>query len=301
MRGRFSAELTTREAEKLIEEVSSLKPGFISVTGGEPLVRGDIFHLLEYAREMGVYVGIVTNGSLVNEEAAARLSELDVHVSLSFDAATKETCERIRGKGAWERAIAASRLLKDNNVPLNPVMTVTSLNVHEAGDFVRFSADLGGDHASLIPLIPSGNAGVDLMPTPSSLASAVRSVEEAAEECGFHVSIWCTPFAQALVGSHYVHPGGCSDLSMDLDPLGNVLLCDVLDFKLGNILEDGGKQAWRKMRGSQLYREFRDASRLTGKCKECPLKQACRGGCKARAYLAHGSFHSPDPLCPLPA
>lgn len=299
VRGRFSAELGTKEAERLIEEMSSLRPGFISVTGGEPLVRDDIFHLLEYIRNMGSYVGIVTNGSLLDKEAAARLSKLDVYVSLSFDAATKETCELIRGQGAWDKIMAAAHFLKECDVPFNPVMTITSLNFHEAGDFVRLSAELGSNHASLIPLIPSGNASARLMPTPSNVVSAVKSVEDAAEEHGISVSLWCTPFAQAFVSSPYVHPGSCSDLSMDVDPLGNVLLCDVLDFKLGNVLEEGGKQAWRKMRASPIYKEFKDASKLSGKCRTCAFRQTCRGGCKARSYLTHGSFAIPDPLCPL--
>ncbi|MEM3511316.1 MAG: radical SAM protein [Candidatus Jordarchaeales archaeon] len=298
VKGRFTAELETKEAKRLIEEIGGLKPGFLSITGGEPLVRNDIFHLLEYAGDL-MHVGVVTNGSLIDVEAAARLSRLDVYVSLSFDAATKETCELIRGKGAWERAVAAARALKENGVPFNPVMTITSLNVHEAGAFVNFAADMESGHASLIPLIPSGNADARLMPSQSSLASAIKSVEEVAEDRGFPVSLWCTSFAQALVKSPYIHPGGCSDLSMDIDPVGNVLLCDVLDFKLGNILEDGGKQAWRKMMSNPLYKEFRDASKLTGKCRECTLKLTCRGGCKARAYLTRGSFFTPDPLCPL--
>ncbi len=298
MKGRFTAELGTSEAERLIGEIGSLKPGFLSVTGGEPLLRDDIFHLLEYAGGM-MNVGLVTNGTLIDGEVAARLSRLDVYVSLSFDAATKETCELIRGKGAWGKAMAAARALKENSVPFNPVMTITSLNAHEAGAFVNLSADLESVNASLIPLIPSGSADMKLMPSQSSLASAIGSVEEVAEERGFPVSLWCTPFARALVSSPYVHPGGCSELSMDVDPLGNVLLCDVLDFKLGNVLEDGGKQAWKKMMNNSLYKEFRDASKLTGKCKECALKPTCKGGCKARAYLTHNSFSTPDPLCPL--
>nr|HDO80063.1 radical SAM protein [Candidatus Bathyarchaeota archaeon] len=284
---------------KLLEEVSTLKPGFISITGGEPLLRRDLFSLFEYAGSLGMNVGMVTNGYFLGDDVAKMLSRLEVYVSLSFDAATKETCETLRGEGTWDRVMAAAERLRSNGVEFNPVMTLTSLNLGEAGEFVRLASTLGADHAALIPVIPSGNASKSLLPNPAHLALAIKDVENVADEAGFPVSLWCTPFAKAIVHSPYVYPGGCSNLSMDLDPVGNVLLCDVLDFKLGNILEDGGKVAWQKMRSSQLYRSLCDPSRLSGKCAACKFRDVCMGGCRARAYLTTGSFFNPDPLCPM--
>ena len=86
---------------------------------------------------------------------------------------------------------------------------------------------------------------------------------------------------------------------MDLNPVGDVLLCDVLDVKLGNILEDGGPESWKKLYSRRVDMGLLDWENLEGKCLTCPVRGFCLGGCRARAYLATGSFFKPDPLCPF--
>jgi hypothetical protein len=86
------------------------------------------------------------------------------------------------------------------------------------------------------------------------MVTVLQSVDEAADELHFPVSLWCTPFAKLIVESKNGSSDFCrlSNSEVDLDPQGNVLLCDVLDVCLSNIREKSILQAWQEQEGNLL-------------------------------------------------
>ncbi|MEM1659292.1 MAG: radical SAM protein [Candidatus Jordarchaeales archaeon] len=301
VRGRFHAELGTEDGRRLVAEAAEAGAGMVSFVGGEPLMREDLPELMRYAVDLGMGVEIVTNGFLVDGRVAELLSRLEVRVLLSVDGASKKVCESVRGGGAWEKILSAAGVMKASGLEFTPVMAISALNFHEAGKFVSFSCDLGGRMASFLTLMPSGAAkgNRSLALTPEKLKQALIEIGVAADSLSYPAEVRCTPFAEMVVRSKHVKVWGCYYRVMDLNTVGDVLLCDVLDFKVGNILRDGGPESWRKLYCVREGTGLLDWRMLEGKCSSCPIRETCLGGCRARAYIETGSFFKPDPLCPF--
>ncbi len=95
-RGMDDGELSTERALSLLDEMAGLRPGWLIIEGGEPLLRRDIFTLLEKARKLGLEVYLITSGMLLSAEIIEKLSRLAVRVMVSIDGATRQTYEAIR-------------------------------------------------------------------------------------------------------------------------------------------------------------------------------------------------------------
>jgi len=301
VRGRFHRELGSDEGRRLVAEVAEAGAEMLSFVGGEPLLREDLPLLMRYAVDSGLMVEVVTNGFLMSGEVARMLSRLEARVLLSVDGASKPVCESMRGEGAWERILAAAEVMRLAGLDFIPVMALTSFNVREAGDFVSFSCGVGGKMASFLTLMPSGAARGNrlLALSPEQLRHALAEICRVADSLSYPAEVRCTPFAERIADSSHVKVWGCYYKVMDLNSVGDVLLCDVLDIKVGNILEDGGPESWGRLYGERVGMGLLDWRKLRGKCASCPSKTSCLGGCRARAYLETGSFFNPDPLCPI--
>ncbi|RLE53826.1 MAG: hypothetical protein DRJ26_02875 [Candidatus Methanomethylicota archaeon] len=298
VKGRNTMELSTEKALKLISEIAEVNPRHFSISGGEPLLRKDLFQLLQASRSFGINTSIVTNGLLLREKEAKKLSSLGVHVYISLDAASRKTASKIRGEEAWSLALRAIENMRNAETEFSTIMTVMQENYLEAGKFVKYSAEIEAEYASLIPVIPSGAAREKTI-KPDQLIQAYRLAEEKAEELGYPVSFWCTPYLKWIKKSKYIYVGGCPDNAIDIDPEGNTLLCDVLTIKINNVIKIGLKRALNEYMKHPISLKFKNPSNLTGKCRSCKYREKCGGGCRARALLAYGNFSSPDPLCPL--
>ncbi len=297
-RFRDGGELGLEAARGIVEEALRGGLAYLGFTGGEVFLRPDlIFPLLEAARARGVETTIVTNGLLISEEVARRLAALGVGVYLSLDGARRETHERIRGEGTWEKVIAAAELLRSSGVRFSTVLTLSRINASEASSYVARARELGAEEACFVPMMPAGRARPELVLRPREVLEVLREIEEAAEALVFPVSLWCLPFAGLVTRSPLLEFFGCRDLEqMDIGPNGEVLLCDVLDIKLGSVRQ-GLAAGWEAQLESELARRLAEPE-LGFPCASCELKAACRGGCFARSLLLGGDIYAPDPFCP---
>ncbi len=299
--GRFRGpELTTQEGLRLVDELAELGVVHLSFTGGEPLLRRDVFELARRAVEDGMRVSFTTNATLIDERVARAMRSLDAFAFVGLDGPDREVCDAIRGQGAWRKAIRGMAELRSYGVEFSVIMTISSLTYGLGRKHALFCEAVGASEAILIPLIPAGRAGGrgrNLMPTSSQVVRCVKDVEEAVEEVGYRACVWCAPFLEDVVSSRRVYIFECSEGVMDISPQGDILLCDTLDLSVSNVRE-GVEEAWRK------YEAFRDEL-LSGRdtlerepCRSCPIRDFCQGGCLARALLMEDDIGAPDPLCP---
>ena len=143
-------ELSTSEIKDIVNSLKSLGTKYISISGGEPFLRKDIFEIIEYIkdREMGLHIS--SNGALITEEVAKRINDLGLNaISISLDAVTPELHDEIRGvKGAFEMAVRGIRNLVDyenkvTQVGISPI--ITDLNLEQLPELVDFAHELGLD------------------------------------------------------------------------------------------------------------------------------------------------------------
>ena len=266
----------------------------LGLAGGEPLLRHDILDIIHQARSLGMEISLVTNGGLLTSTTAAALADEQVEVIVSLDGARAETHDRRRGTGSYDRALGGIARLQAAGVVYRTVFAIGTDNYTEAREYLTLSRSLGADSSCFIPVMPAGRAGAGLVPSPPQLADTLRWIAREAKHLKQPVQLWCLPFAPLVDGFFDRSVGYCrTSLSMDIEPVGNVLLCDVLDLTLSSAAEKGLAQAWEEQCASPVVRRLANP-RLSAACSTCPLAPRCRGGCFARASLMSGHLDVPD-------
>ncbi|MEE9201707.1 MAG: radical SAM protein [Dehalococcoidia bacterium] len=291
-------ELSSEEASELIAEAARVGVQHLGLAGGEPLLRPDLFEIISGARSMGLGVGLVTNGGRVTPAAARALARNGVGVVVSLDGATAQTHDQRRGAGSHRQALSALAHLRQAGVAYRTVMALGPDNYHEVREYITLAHKLGAEAACLIPVMPSGRAGRRSTPTAAQVAGALQAAGGRSQGLGLPLQLWCLPFAPLVMSSDGVSAHPCrGSRSMDIDPAGRILLCDVLDVEVSALRGGGLLRAWREQCRSPVVRRLA-GPKLAPVCAGCPLAQQCRGGCYARAQLLSGDLYAPDPLCP---
>ncbi len=320
------AELTTVEALALIDDLGATGVPLILFTGGEPLMRGDLFQLAEHARSRGIMTALSTNGTLITPETAGRIRESGIgYAGISLDGSTAVTHDTFRNTvGSFEKATAAFGHCRDAGVRCGVRVTLTRENHRELGALVDLARDLGASRFCLYWLVPSGR-GHDpydrLQLRPGEVTAALDLLYEKARETGPGEMEFLTvdapqdcvhllgsmerdgspdlPEARDLVVSQ---KGGCSagDRVADIDPWGNVYPCQFArfpDFLVGNVRERPFSGLWQDAANPVLSRFRAEKRRAGGACSTCSHSDLCGGGCRVRAHVLTGDFLAQDPFC----
>lgn len=291
-------ELSTEEAIKVIKGLLEINANHISFTGGEPTLRKDLPILISEAYDYGFELSIVTNALTLNSNLMRLFARKEVEVQTSIDGATEETFTKIRGP-YFKLLLEKLKKLKAFGANIRPIMTINTLNYHEAAEYVKLCHDMGAVGAAIIPLIPIGRADASLLPTPTMVKNAVIAVDRVAEELKFDVEVWCAPHLLAIVKTRRVTICPCMIReALDIAPDGSVMICDSLNIKVCNI-RDGVKESWERYLNHEFVKRLSVPKSLNDICKDCKYVDACLGGCHARANAMYNDPSMPDPLCPL--
>ncbi|MGH8987218.1 MAG: mycofactocin radical SAM maturase [Acidimicrobiales bacterium] len=296
---RDPGELSTRECEALIDELRELQVFYVNVGGGEPTIRGDFWHLLDYATAHRVGVKFSTNGTRITAEAARRLAGNDyVDVQLSLDGATPEVNDAVRGEGSYAAVRAAMAHLAGEGVEgFKLSVVVTRENVGQL-DELKALADSHGARLRVTRLRPSGRGAAAwsrLHPTTEQQRLVydwllAQGEEVLTGDSFFHLSAYGEP----LPGLNLCGAGRVVCL---VDPVGDVYACPFTiheDFRAGNVRSPGGfAGVWRS---SALFTGLRSPSG-GGACNACSSFDSCRGGCMASKYFTGLPLDGPDPEC----
>ena len=292
-------ELTTSEALAMLDELRALRVFYINIGGGEPMLRGDFFEIVDYATSHDIGVKFSTNGTFIDRLAAERLaamSYLDVQVSL--DGADRATNDAVRGDGSYAKARAAmDHLAVAGFGPFKISVVMTRHNVGQLDD-LKDLADGYGAQLRVTRLRPSGR-GVDswhdLHPTQDQQRTIYRWLLARGDD--------------VLTGDSFFHlnalgpslPGlnlcGAGRIVCLIDPVGDVYACPFVihdRFRAGTVRGPGGFSAvWRD---SALFHELREPA-SAGACASCGSYDACQGGCMAAKFFTALPLDGPDPEC----
>src|SRR5439155_6303732 len=113
-------ELSTEECFRVIDQIVEVNPNALLIlTGGEPLLRPDVFEIAAYASSKALWVVVGTNGVLIEPKIVERMKEAGIKgVSLSLDSLDPETHDAFRGvQGAWENTVKGAQILREANLP----------------------------------------------------------------------------------------------------------------------------------------------------------------------------------------
>ncbi|MGA2386006.1 MAG: radical SAM protein [Candidatus Bathyarchaeia archaeon] len=291
---KLDGELNTDEAKNLMDQIYQVSRPLLILSGGEPLLRPDIFELIKYGSKIGLKMGLGSNGSLIDEAAAAKLKDAGIAtVSISLDSNIPGQHDEFRGvSGAWQKAVDACKFLRRNNVLVQVNTTLTQQNYNQIDDIMALAETIGVENFHLFFLVPTGRGTkiADISPeqyeemitrTFAKTANHTLNVRPScapqfmriAKDMGLDMRQW---IRGCIAGLYYCR----------IYPNGDVTPCPYLPIKLGNVRQKSFKEIWFN---SEIFKALRDPDALKGKCGVCEYRSVC-GGCRARAYGLSNDF-----------
>jgi len=312
--GPYTGELSTGECLKLIDEFASLGNPVIILTGGEPLLRKDIYTIASYGTGKGLRMVMATNGTLVTDEVVRKLKGAGIkRVSISIDGLDAKSHDALRGvPGAFEGALSGIESMKREGMEFQINTTITRANLSQTTGILDLAVKIGAAAHHIFLLVPTGR-GKELAHqeiSPEDYEKTLNWFYEEDQRCGIQLKATCAPHYFRILhqrkkdegkrrgeGGHPLHAmtrgclGGTSFCFVS--HRGRVQPCGYLDLDCGQVCEESFGKIWED---STVFNDLRDLSRYRGKCGQCEFIKVC-GGCRARAYEITGDYLAEEPFC----
>ncbi len=309
-------DFTTSEAKKLIDDITSFCSPVLVLSGGEPLLRQDLFEIAQYGTDKGLRMCIATNGTLVTDEVCGKMNESGIKiVSLSLDGSTADVHDDFRKQpGAFEATLRAAETFTRNGIKFIVNSSFAKRNQHDIAATYRLAKSIGAHAWYMFMIVPTGR-GEEIM---NELISK-EDYEEILEwhyqmeknEADMLVRPTCAPhyyrvrLQKAKEEGHKIEPrtlsfstgGGkgciCAQSIAFIDSKGNVQPCSYFPVVAGNVKEKHFQEIWEH---SELFESLRAFEKYKGRCGECEYLNVC-GGCRARADAVLDDYLEEEPFC----
>ena len=290
------------------------KSGDIAITGGEPLVKTEMFPLMRYLESADdvTSIDILTNGTLINNEVIEEIKGFKKIrcVQVSLDGASSTTNDAIRGEGVFNKVVKSIRLLIDNNIRVNLMFTLQRRNMNDIPELIDLATNEGISTLTIERFVPTGsglNMKNELLKSEEIKnvfgyisGRADQNIANGDNLISRSRPLWilfnnCASITTIEVNVSEFTGGICS-AGLDglcILPDATVFACRRLPIPIGNLKEDSIEKIWST---SDLLWQIRDEQNLKGKCNSCDLVYQC-SGCRAMAYAVTGEFLESDPQC----
>ncbi|WP_321413409.1 heme b synthase [uncultured Desulfobacter sp.] len=310
----YKDELTTEESFKLLDQIREVGQPIIILTGGEPLLRDDIFDIAAYGDKIGLRMVMAPNGTLLNEDNVARLIESGIkRISVSLDGATAASHDAFRGlEGAFDGAVNGIKTAKAAGLEFQINTVITKTNLDEIPDILALAESIGAAAHHIFLLVPTGRGKyiVDTAIDAKEYEETLNWFYDQRDKTSLQLKATCAPHYYRILRQRAKAEGkkvtfethgldavtrGCLAGTgfCFISHVGRVQTCGFLDVTCGDIRTQHFKDVWEN---SPVFNKLRDFNNLEPKCGLCEYKQVC-GGCRARAYEATGDYLAQEPLC----
>ena len=303
--------INTEGGMHIVDEIYDFGAVWFGISGGEPLLRKDIFEIIAYARKMGLNVSLITNGEFVEGEIFDNLVRNEVHTAISVDG-TEETNDALRGKGSYAKAVSAMQKLSQEGLLDCLVTTLTKVNYKDVGHVVDLAEKYGARMTVFHNFIPVGRAKehLDLAPSPEQYEWTWNKVYDLMQKYKEKpkVNVYCPFFARIAkergmpnfedwFKNHFLGRCFFAGRYMGIIENGDVKRCGFNEgYRLGNIRDKTLKEFWSELQTSEFSLKLRDKNNLKGKCGVCEYREMC-GGCRTRSEIYTGDIFGSDPAC----
>jgi len=305
-------DLTTEEAHHLIDGIAQVGRPILVFSGGEPLLRPDLFELAHGATARSLPIALATNGTLIDVAMADRIAHAGFdRVAVSLDGADAATHDAFRNlPGAFERVLDGVQRLQLRHVSLQINTTITQHNVSQLEAMYDLVDALRADAWHLFMFVPVG-CGLQVPDDQQLVAEQYEQVltwiADKAKLNRRFIRATCAPqyfriLAQSRLLGRYRATSHLSAMTKGclagtgigfVSHNGEVFPCGYLPLSCGSVRQQPFQEIWER---SLLLATLRDPACLKGKCGACEFRQLC-SGCRARAYAATGDYLAEEPCC----
>ncbi|HEY3298961.1 MAG TPA: radical SAM protein [Armatimonadota bacterium] len=308
-------DLSTKEAKSLVDQIASFCSPILVLSGGEPLVRPDIFEIASYAQERSLKTALATNGTLITADVARQITDSGIsRVSVSIDAADAASHDAFRRvDGAFHSAWRGVDYLKEQQIPFQVNTTVARHNFARLQDVLDLAVERGAVALHLFLLVPTGcgkEIANDEMISPLEYEQVLNWLYDRSKDSSIGLKATCAPH-YVRVNRERASAEGIESSSrhQSLDEMtkgclagssvcfishsGNVYPCGYLPITAGSVRSEHLRDIWEN---AEVFKILRNADNLHGKCRVCGYRRVC-GGCRARAYGDTGDYLGEEPYC----
>ncbi len=312
--------LSTEEAFSVIDQIRATGTPVVVLSGGEPLLREDIYEIARYGTEQGLRMVLGTSGYLIDRDSAEKLRAAGIRaVAISLDSKDAAIHDSFRGlDGVWGRAVAALGHCRDAGIGVQINMSVMRSAISDVEDVIELGTSLGVRDYQLFFPVPTGRARQIEPHSPEEYEDLIRQILIRYRDSDLNIRPTCAPqfrrIADELGIQNPAWGRGClaGITYCRIFANGDVTPCPYLPVSAGNVRTTPFSEIWNN---SPLFTTLRNPDLLTGKCSRCDFKTIC-GGCRARAYrredaasplwcdglatpeAASGECCGEDPWCP---
>ncbi|MFA5904103.1 MAG: heme b synthase [Desulfobacula sp.] len=310
----YDNELDTEASFKLLKQIREVGEPIIILTGGEPLLRHDIFDIATFGTKLGLRMVMAPNGTLITKETADKMKKSGIkRISISLDGSTPDTHDAFRGiQHAFEKSIQGINIAKEAGIEFQINTTITKFNLGEIPKILKLAEDLGAVAHHIFLLVPTGRGKyiIDGEIDAKEYEETLNWFYDQREKVSLQLKATCAPHYYRILRQRSKKEGkkitfethgldavtrGCLAGTgfCFISHVGRVQTCGFLDVECGNITRQSFKDIWEN---SQVFNQLRNLDNLENKCGICEFKRVC-GGCRARAYEATGNYLAEEPLC----
>lgn len=321
----FPGELTTREIEATMDDLRAFGVPVLILSGGEPLLHPEIFAISQRAKAMGFYVGLSTNGTLIDEALLPKIAAVGYdYVGISLDG-LRTTHDRFRRKaGAFDASLSAARLLRDAGIKVGLRFTLTQDNAQDLPALLALMEAEDVDKFYLSHLNYGGRGDINRK-TDAALLTTRRAMDLLFETCWRHLEagrpkefvsgnndadgVYLLQWARQRFPERAAHlaaklaqwGGNASGVNVaNIDNLGNVHPDTFWwDYTLGNVRQRRFSDIWSDISDPIMAGLKARPRRVGGRCGECAHFAICGGNTRVRAWKAYGDAWAEDPACYL--
>ncbi|MFO7717586.1 MAG: heme b synthase [Thermodesulfobacteriota bacterium] len=310
----YPGELSTAEAKQLIDTFPETGNPIIIFTGGEPLLRDDLFELVRHAKSHGLRCVMAPNGTLITPENAREMVDSGIErVSISIDGPDSASHDVFRGTpGAFDQAMQGIEYLKNAGMEFQINTTVTRNNMGQFKDIFQLTQQLGAVAWHIFLLVPTGRAA-DLQEeiiTAAEYESVLNWFYDFRKTTDMQLKATCAPHYHRILRQRAKEEGvevNFDNFGLDavsrgclggigfcfISHTGQVQPCGYLELDCGQVKQTPFAEIWAN---SPQFQNLRNPKAYTGKCGVCEYHNVC-GGCRARAETMRSDYLAEEPLC----
>ncbi len=313
--GMESAEITNTEAVRIAKNIVKMKPQWVILEGGEPLLRKDLSQIGRIFHDAGILTYIITNGNAFNDKNLQELASFSPRVLFSMDGADRDTYEYVKRGASFDKALKWIKRCNEVGIFYGFTSVLSKLTLRQVKDIIGFAESVGGQTVIFLPLKPFGDIESNTYYNENSLSPEEQRsalIDLYTDPADIEI-FYDEPFLWNLSSKYGFKPSvtdngitipevkGCAAAySMYIQTDGSVRPCMFasprLDF--GNATKEKLSDIWRKMQTSAELTGWANQRLRIGKCAECKQFNTCRG-CLARTTILTGNPLESDPCCPI--
>lgn len=292
----------------MVDQIAAFCKPMLIISGGDPLLRTDIFDVAKYASDSGLRVVMSPSGSHITLEVIEKMKTSGVRmISLSLDGSTVAVHDGFRMvSGAFDLAMHNMALAREGQMPFRINTTVTQHNLADLPNILKLAVDVGAVEWDMFMLVPTGRGKIDMEITPDQYEETLQAVYQASLTSTIPIKVTCAPQYSRIVAQHATdkqenkgkHGGGNRGCMAGngfcfISHIGEVYGCGFLPVKAGSIRQQNFQEIYQN---APLFKQLRNPSLLKGKCGLCSYKTVC-GGCRARAHSTWKDYLEEEPYC----